>query len=133
MSTKETGKKNVRAKVKPKKMTAAKSVTGELTFKKEPAAKAEIKKTMTKAEIKKALAEHLDSLVKGYGMPAGAMYLAEAAKMSSRVKNVKPLPAATIRALAELEADTLTYCADADQMFRQLGIKVGKPQKPEKP
>jgi hypothetical protein len=35
------------------------------------------------------------------------------------------LPAATIRALKELEAGKLTRYADADELFRKLGIKLG--------
>jgi hypothetical protein len=38
----------------------------------------------------------------------------------------KRLPAATIRALKELEAGKLMRYADADDLFRKLGIKVGK-------
>jgi hypothetical protein len=38
----------------------------------------------------------------------------------------KPLPAATIRALEELEAGELTRYDDADDLFRKLGIKLGK-------
>jgi hypothetical protein len=36
------------------------------------------------------------------------------------------LPAATIRALKELEAGKLNRYADADDLFRKLGIKLGK-------
>ena len=41
----------------------------------------------------------------------------------------KRLPAATIRALKELEAGKLNRYADADDMFRKLGIKLGKEDK----
>jgi hypothetical protein len=41
-------------------------------------------------------------------------------------KAKKRLPAATIRALKELEADKLTRYVDADDLFQKLGIKVGK-------
>jgi hypothetical protein len=36
------------------------------------------------------------------------------------------LPAATIRALKELEAGELTRYEDEDDLFRKLGIKLGK-------
>jgi hypothetical protein len=36
------------------------------------------------------------------------------------------LPAATIRALKELEAGKLTRYADEDDLFEKLGIKLGK-------
>lgn len=36
------------------------------------------------------------------------------------------LPAATIRALKELESGKLTRYADADDLFKKLGIKLGK-------
>ena len=38
----------------------------------------------------------------------------------------KRLPAATIRALKELEAGELTRYDDADDLFKKLGIKLGK-------
>ncbi len=38
----------------------------------------------------------------------------------------KRLPAATIRALKELEAGELHRYADADDLFQKLGIKLGK-------
>ena len=38
----------------------------------------------------------------------------------------KRLPAATIRALKELEAGELTRYDDADDLFRKLGITLGK-------
>jgi hypothetical protein len=38
----------------------------------------------------------------------------------------KRLPAATARALRELEAGELTRYEDADDLFRKLGIKLGK-------
>ena len=41
-------------------------------------------------------------------------------------KAKKRLPAATIRALKELEAGKLNRYADADDMFQKLGIKLGK-------
>ena len=39
----------------------------------------------------------------------------------SRIPN-----AATLRALADLKAGRLTRYADADDLFRKLGVKVGK-------
>jgi hypothetical protein len=44
-------------------------------------------------------------------------------------KAKKRLPAATIRALKELEAGKLNRYADADDMFQKLGIKLGKEDK----
>ena len=38
----------------------------------------------------------------------------------------KRLPAATIRALKELKAGKLTRYEDEDDLFRKLGIKLGK-------
>jgi hypothetical protein len=38
----------------------------------------------------------------------------------------KRLPAATIRALKELESGKLNRYADADDLFRKLDIKLGK-------
>lgn len=46
------------------------------------------------------------------------------AKPATKVK--KRLPAATIRALAELEAGELNRYADADEMFRELGLERGR-------
>jgi hypothetical protein len=52
------------------------------------------------------------------GPPASAE-----AEPSTRAKR---LPAATIKALSELEAGELTRYDDADDLFRKLGIKLGK-------
>ena len=49
------------------------------------------------------------------------------AKPATKAK--KRLPAATIRALKELEAGKLNRYADADDMFQKLGIKLGKEDK----
>ena len=48
------------------------------------------------------------------------------AELSTHEKSSKDLPDATIRALDELKAGTLTSGADADEMFRKLGITVAK-------
>jgi hypothetical protein len=49
------------------------------------------------------------------------------AKPATKAK--KRLPAATIRALKELEAGKLNRYADAADMFQKLGIKLGKEDK----
>jgi hypothetical protein len=49
-----------------------------------------------------------------------------APKTSKTVSSRSGLPAATIRALKELKAGKLTRYADADDLFRKLGIKLGK-------
>jgi hypothetical protein len=46
--------------------------------------------------------------------------------LSKDQKPGKPLPPATIRALGELKAGKLNRSADADEMYRELGIKVVK-------
>jgi len=49
-----------------------------------------------------------------------------AAAEAKPATKAKRLPAATIRALKELEAGELTRYADADDLFRKLDIKLGK-------
>ena len=51
---------------------------------------------------------------------------AASAKATPASKTKKRLPAATIRALAELEAGELNRYADADEMFRELGHERGR-------
>ena len=49
-----------------------------------------------------------------------------APKASKMVLSRSRIPAATIRALKELKAGKLTRYADADDLFKKLGVKVGK-------
>ena len=62
--------------------------------------------------------------------PAKAKAAAKKAPAAPKASKIGPsrsrLPAATIRALKELEAGKLTRYADADDLFRKLGIKLGK-------
>jgi hypothetical protein len=51
---------------------------------------------------------------------------AASAQAKPATKARKRLPAATIRALKELEAGKLTRYADADDLFQKLGIKLGE-------
>jgi hypothetical protein len=52
--------------------------------------------------------------------------VAKIVRPSKYAKGRKPLPSATIRALAELDRGTLNTYADADEMFEKLGITVAK-------
>jgi hypothetical protein len=49
-----------------------------------------------------------------------------AAPEAKPATKAKRLPAATIKALKELEAGELTRYADADDLFQKLDIKLGK-------
>lgn len=60
---------------------------------------------------------------------AAANVLAASAGIAPATKAKKRLPAATIRALKELEAGKLNRYADADDLFQKLGIKLGKEDK----
>jgi hypothetical protein len=51
---------------------------------------------------------------------------AAAPKAGKMAPSRSRLPAATIRALKELEAGNLNRYADADDLFQKLGIKLGK-------
>ena len=48
------------------------------------------------------------------------------AEFSTNRKSKKTLPDATVEALHDLETGHLTRYVDEDDMFRKLGIKVGK-------
>ena len=52
--------------------------------------------------------------------------MAQFVRPSKYSRGKKPLPSATIRALAELERGTLNTYADADEMFEKLDIKVAE-------
>jgi hypothetical protein len=52
--------------------------------------------------------------------------LVKDAEFSTHEKSSKDLPEATVRALDELKAGRLTSGADADEMFRKLGIPLAK-------
>ena len=54
---------------------------------------------------------------------------AASAKARPATKAKKRLPAATIRALKELEAGELNRYVDAADMFQKLGIKLGEEDK----
>jgi hypothetical protein len=51
---------------------------------------------------------------------------AASAEARSATGPKKRLPAATVRALKELEAGNLNRYADADELFRKLDIKLGE-------
>jgi hypothetical protein len=57
---------------------------------------------------------------------AAAKKTSAAPKTSKAVLSRSRIPAATIRALKELKAGELTRYADADDLFKKLGIKLGK-------
>jgi hypothetical protein len=63
-------------------------------------------------------------------VPAKAKAAAKKAPAAPKAGKIGPsgsrLPAATIRALKELEADKLTRYVDEDELFKKLGIKLGK-------
>jgi hypothetical protein len=63
-------------------------------------------------------------------VPAKAKVAAKKASAAPKAGKIGPsgsrLPAATIRALKELEADNLTRYVDEDDLFKKLGIKLGK-------
>jgi hypothetical protein len=64
----------------------------------------------------------------GFGVPSflkrAFSLVAKLVRPSKYARGRKPLPSATIRALDELKAGRLTSGADADEMFRKLGITV---------
>jgi hypothetical protein len=59
-------------------------------------------------------------------LPQVAVKLGKNAEFSSYRKSKKALPDATVEARRDLEAGNLTRYVDEDDMFRKLGIKVGK-------
>ncbi len=69
-----------------------------------------------------------ESLTKGDSVPKKAASTGPAGSTGARtVKGVrKRLPAATTRALKELEAGKLNRYADADELFQKMDIKLGQ-------
>ena len=78
------------------------------------------KKSRGKKPMPKSLPEEKDPL--GRGRRTGQPRSPRLALDQSQVR----LPAATIRALKELEAGEPNRYADADDLFQKLGIKLGK-------
>jgi hypothetical protein len=62
--------------------------------------------------------------------PAMAKSTAKKASAAPKASKIGPsrsrLPAATVRALKELETGELTRYVDEDDLFKKLGIKLGK-------
>ena len=77
----------------------------------------------------KPAAEKATAKKGGASKRAAANGPAASAGAEPATKAKKRLPAATIRALKELEAGKLNRYADADDMFQKLGIKLGKEDK----
>jgi hypothetical protein len=58
--------------------------------------------------------------------PTAAKKASAAPKATKIGPSRSRLPAATVRALKEIEAGELTRYADEDDLFKKLGIKLGK-------
>ncbi len=86
-------------------------------------------KLVTKKAPAKALPAEAPTPAKK-AAPAKAKTPAKKAPAAPKAGKTGPsrsrLPAATVRALKELEAGTLTRYADEDDLFEKLGIKLGE-------
>ena len=86
-------------------------------------------KLVTKKAPAKALPAEAPTPAKK-AAPAKAKAAAKKAPAAPKTGKAGPsrsrLPAATVRALKELEAGTLTRYADEDDLFEKLGIKLGE-------
>jgi hypothetical protein len=108
----ETGKIESAANIGPDESEGGRSMVTKLMPKKSGGEKPAAKKAPAKKVVasKKAAAN-------GPVASAGSKPVTKAKKR---------LPAATIRALKELEAGKLNRYADADEMFQKVGIKLGE-------
>jgi hypothetical protein len=111
----ETGKMESAGNICPRDSEGGRSMATKLMPKKSGDEKPSAKKAPAKKVVASKKAAANGPAASAGGKPA--------------TKAKKRLPAATIRALKELEAGKLNRYADADDMFQKLGIKLGKEDK----
>jgi hypothetical protein len=97
-----------------------------MATKKRPISEVVSKSGKTDTIVKKSVIVTTNRVIVPLDLPQVAVKLGKNAEFSSYRKSKKALPDATVEARRDLEAGNLTRYVDEDDMFRKLGIKVGK-------